>query len=182
MAQFVSFQKGVEVCGEAVLAVVNALDAGKATRLKILEKHGIADPHPGGWYSQQLWLDAFKEISEIFGIHTLFAIGEAIPENALFPPELDNLKKSLASIDLAYHLNHRGGEIGHYTLAEFDEARRTAVMVCNNPYPSEFDRGIITTMTRKFVPRNSVIYDVQLDPSKETRLHGGNSCTYLVTW
>lgn len=182
MAQFVSFQKGVEVSGEAVLAVVNALDAGKATRMKILEKHGIADPHPGGWYSQQLWLDAFREISEIFGVHTLFAIGEAIPENAVFPPEVDGLKKSLASIDLAYHLNHRGGEIGHYSLVEFDEAKRSAVMVCNNPYPSEFDRGIITTMTRKFVPQNSMIYDVQLDPSKETRLRGGNSCTYLITW
>ena len=182
MAQFVSFQSGVEVSGEAVLAVVNALDAGKPTRLKILRKHGIVDPHPHEWYSQQAWLDAFKEMSEIFGVHTLFAIGEAIPENAIFPPGVDDLRSALASIDVAYHLNHRGGEIGHYTLSEFDEAKRTAIMVCNNPYPSEFDRGIITTMTRKFVSKDSVIYDVQLDRARETRLRGADSCTYFVTW
>lgn len=182
MAQFVPFQSGVEVSGEAVLALVNALEAGKTTRLKILSKYGIDNPHPNEWYSQQAWLDAFKEISETFGVHTLFAIGEAIPANAIFPPEINDLKKSLIAIDIAYHLNHRGGEIGHYTLTQFADDKRTAVMVCNNPYPSEFDRGIITTMTRRFAPRSSVIYDVQLDSSKETRLTGGDSCTYVVTW
>jgi hypothetical protein len=182
MAQFIPFQQDVEVSGEAVLAVVNALEAGKATRLKILSKYGIDNPQPHEWYSQQAWLDAFKEISETFGIHTLFAIGEAIPENAIFPPELDSLQKSLGSIDLAYHLNHRGGEIGHYTLMHFDPEKRNAVMVCNNPYPSEFDRGIITTITKKFAPAHSVIYDVQLDSSKETRLKGADSCTYVITW
>lgn len=182
MAQFVPFERGVEVSGEAVLAVVNALEAGKGTRLKILSKHGIVNPQPHEWYSQEAWLNAFKEISETFGIHTLFAIGEAIPENAIFPPEIDNLRKSLDSIEIGYHLNHRGGEIGHYTLAEFNETKRSAIIICNNPYPSEFDRGIITTMTRKFVPGDSVIFDVQLDTTKETRLQGGNSCTFVVTW
>jgi hypothetical protein len=182
MAQFVPFQDGVEVNGQAVLAIVNALDAGKSTRLKILSKHGIVDPHPNEWYSQKAWLDAFKEISEELGVHTLFAIGEAIPENAIFPPEINDLQKALSSIDIAYHLNHRGGEIGHYTLTAFDLEQRIAVMVCNNPYPSEFDRGIIATMVKKFVPASSFIYDVERDNSKETRLTGADSCTYIVTW
>lgn len=182
MAQFVSFADGVEVNGQTVLAIVNALEAGRATRFKILQKHGINDPNPNGWYSQQAWLNAFREISEALGVHTLFAIGEAIPENAIFPPEIDNLQKALSSIDVAYHLNHRGGEIGHYTLMDFNSEKRIAIMVCNNPYPSEFDRGIISTMVRKFVPSTSYIYDVQLDPFKETRLKGADSCTYIITW
>ena len=182
MAQFVPFQDGVEVNGQTVLSIVNALEAGRSTRLKIMEKHGIVDPQFAGWYSQKAWLDAFREISEELGIHTLFAIGEAIPENAIFPPEINDLNKALASIDVAYHLNHRGGEIGHYTLTDFASDKRKAVMVCNNPYPSEFDRGIISTMVRKFVPQKSFIYDVQLDTSKETRLKGADSCTYIITW
>jgi hypothetical protein len=182
MAQFVPFQKGVEVNGQTVLAIVNALDAGRATRFRILKKHGILDPHPNEWYSQQAWLDAFREISEELGAHTLFAIGEAIPENAIFPPEINDLPKALSSIDIAYHLNHRGGEIGHYTLIDFNSENCTAIMVCNNPYPSDFDRGIISTMVRKFVPSTSFIYDVQLDSSKETRLKGADSCTYIITW
>ncbi|HTJ50370.1 MAG TPA: hypothetical protein VL443_13010 [Cyclobacteriaceae bacterium] len=182
MAQFIPFQEGVEVNGQTVLAIVNALEAGKVTRFKILSKHGIVDPQPLDWYSQKLWLDAFREISETFGVHTLFAIGEAIPQNAIFPPEINDLKKALESIDIAYHLNHRGGEIGHYTLTSFEENKKLAIMVCNNPYPSEFDRGIITTMVKKFVPRGSLIYDVQLDRTKETRLDGAESCTYIITW
>jgi hypothetical protein len=182
MAQFVPFQDGVEVNGQTVLAIVNALEAGQATRFKILQKHGIINPHANEWYSQKAWLEAFKEISEELGEYTLFAIGEAIPENAIFPPEIDSLEKALSSIDVAYHINHRGGEIGHYTLADFNYENRRAIMVCNNPYPSEFDKGIISTMVRKFVPSTSFIYDVQLDPAKETRLHGADSCTYIITW
>ncbi len=182
MAQFIPFQDGVEVNGQTVLAVVNALEAGRSTRTKIMEKHGILAPHSAGWYSQQAWLDAFKEISEELGMHTLFAIGEAIPGNAIFPSEIDNLQKALFSIDVAYHLNHRGGEIGHYTLKEYDDSKRTAVMICKNPYPSEFDRGIISTLVKKFVPTTSFIFDVQLDSSSETRLNGGDSCTYIITW
>ena len=182
MAQFVPFQEGVEVNGQTVLTIVNALEAGRSTRMKILQKHGIIDPHPNEWYSQKAWLDAFREISEGLGVHTLFAIGEAIPQNAIFPPEIDTLEKALSSIDIAYHLNHRGGEIGHYTLTSFNNEKRTAVMVCNNPYPSEFDRGIITAMVSKFVPSSSFIFDVQRDLAKETRLNGADECTYIITW
>jgi len=182
MAQFVPFQEGVEVYGQTVLAIVNALEAGRTTRSKILDKHGLSDVQLTAWYSQRLLLDAFKEIAETFGMHTLFAIGEAVPENAIFPPEIDNLEKALQLMDYGYHLNHRGGDIGHYTLTHFDPATHTAVMFCNNPYPSEFDRGLITTMVKKFVPATSLIFDVQRDVTKETRLQGADSCTYNITW
>jgi hypothetical protein len=182
MAQFVPFQEGVEVSGESVLAFANALEGGRATRIKILNKHGLSNLQSKAWYSHKGCLNAFKEVSEIFGANTLFAIGEAIPENAIFPPEIDSLEKALASIDVAYHLNHRGGEIGHYTLVHFDEHKHMATMVCTNPYPSEFDRGIINTMVRKFIPPTSIFYDVQLDLTKETRLQGADSCTYVITW
>jgi hypothetical protein len=55
-------------------------------------------------------------------------------------------------------------------------------MACKNPYPSEFDRGIITTMLRRFKPTLSTRYDVVRDPSKPTRLEGADSCTYRIIW
>ena len=176
MAQFIPFDKGVEVRGETVLSVINALEHGQDSRRKILQENGISKPESGQWYSQQAWLNGFKQISEEIGKHTLFSIGKAIPEHAQFPP-IENLKDALGLIDVAYHMNHRNGEIGHYNLTEFDESNRKAVMVCNNPYPSEFDRGIITTMLRKFKPADSFRYDVALDESQESRLNGGESCT-----
>ena len=181
MAQFKAFQDGVEVNGQTVLSVVNAISTGQEARLQLLWKHGI-DPKPDKWYSQQNWLNAFKDIANSIGESTLFTIGKAIPENAKFPPEINTLESALKAIDMAYHMNHRGGEIGHYTLIEYDEKNRVAIMECNNPYPSEFDRGIITTMVRKFKPKDSLKNDVVLDTSKETRKKGANTCTYKIRW
>ncbi|NOQ26074.1 MAG: hypothetical protein GQ564_11980 [Bacteroidales bacterium] len=181
MAVYKSFAEGVEVNGQTILSVVKALSSGQDTRLKILKKYGI-DPEPDKWYSQQAWLDAFKEISTVIGDHTLFMIGKSIPENATFPPEINNIEMALNAIDQAYHMNHQGGEIGHYKLIDFDEIRKSASMACNNPYPSGFDRGIITTMVRKFRPKDSFKTDVTLDTTKETRTKGAESCTFKIAW
>jgi hypothetical protein len=181
MAQFIAFDPNVEVNGQTILSVVKAISIGQDSRLAVLKKQGIT-PEEGKWYKQQAWLDAFKEISNELGEKTLFVIGKAIPENAIFPPQIDNLQKALAAIDVAYHMNHRNGKIGNYTLKQYDEKKREAVMVCNNPYPSEFDRGIISTMLRRFKPKDSIKYDVLVDLSAESRVKGDESCTYLVQW
>ncbi len=139
------------------------------------------DPVEGGWYSQQAWLNAFKEIGESLGDNTLFSIGKKIPENAKFPPEIDSLGKALGSIDMAYHMNHRGGNIGTYKLVRIGD--NSVGMVCDNPYPCAFDRGIVTAFTYKFKPKGSSHFaTIKHDDSRECRKKGGNSCTYLISW
>ncbi len=182
MAQFVAFEKGVEVNGQTVLAVVNAIPTGKEFRIELLESFGIIDPDPTIWYDQQDWLYVFQKISEELGSNTLFSIGKAIPDNAKFPSEINTLEKAFLSIDEAYHMNHRGGEIGYYKLVSFDLTNQHATMVCKNPYPSDFDKGIITSMLKKFKPKNSVKNIVEIDETKETRLNGFDSCTYSIAW
>ena len=127
----------------------------KAMAFEILAKNGIKDLKPNEWYPQQAWLDAFKSISETIGPFTLCIIGKKIPENAQWPPEINEIHAALSSIDIAYHMNHRiddkilfnpeTGEmsegIGHYKYTITSET--TGTMVCNNPYPCDFDRGII---------------------------------------
>lgn len=182
MAQFIAYDPGVKVNGQTILSVVNAMEYGREGRLELLKKHGLTDIQPEEWYEQQKWLNAFRDIYNSLGEKTLFIIGKAIPENAKFPPEIDSLEKALKAIDIAYHMNHTKGEIGTYKVTEFDAKKRRAVMVCNTPYPSDFDRGIITTMTGRFRPKDSVKYDVVLDNTKETRLKGAQTCTYIITW
>lgn len=182
MAQFVSYDPSVKVNGQTIMSVVNAMEFGRETRLSILKKHGLENIDPEKWYDQQKWLDAFKEIYNIIGENTLYIIGKAIPANAKFPPEIDSLEKALNAIDMAYHMNHTKGEIGSYKVTEFDASKKQAVMVCDNPYPSDFDRGIITTMLVRFKPKGSTKYSVTLDTTKETRLKGANSCTYIINW
>ncbi|MEO1049138.1 MAG: hypothetical protein AAFX87_00840 [Bacteroidota bacterium] len=182
MAQFKAFSPDVQVNGEAILAVVNAMNYGIATRKEILHKNGLKNVQPGQWYEQQQWLNTFKEIHDVLGPSTLFMIGRAIPEHAKFPPEVNDLQKALTALDMAYKMNHKGGNIGYYKLQHFDASKRQATMECKNPYPCEFDRGIILTMLRKFRPQDSFKYDVILDATQETRLGGGDSCTYRIEW
>lgn len=182
MAQFIPFAPHVEVNGQTVLSVVNALPAGQETRREILVRNGIENPDSSQWYSQEAYLNAFKELADKVGPHTLFAIGKSIPEHAAFPPQIDNLEKALQAIDVAYQMNHRGGEIGHYKLLRFDAKNKTAEFECKNPYPSEFDRGILTTMLRKFKPVDSFKDSVVLDTTQPTRLNGADSCRYRISW
>lgn len=183
MAQFIAFNKNAEVNGETAISVVHVFpEFIKNIGYKILKDNGIDNPQPGKWYNQQAWLDAFKEISRKFGDNTLFEIGKVIPKNAKFPSEISNLQKALLSIDIAYHTNHRGGEIGNYKLTSFNESAKNAVMVCKNPYPCEFDRGLITSMLRSFKSKAAIAFDVVTDTTKPRRKTGADSSTYNIIW
>jgi len=193
MTQFIAIINNVEVNRNTVLAFVNSMESGKDIRLDFLLKNGI-DPEKENWIDQQKWLNAFKDIATNLGEMNLFLIGKAIIDNATFPPVKD-LKEGLKSIDIAYHINHRlNGQtmfdpieekmiegIGHYTLTEYDPDKKKAIMVCDNPYPSKFDEGIITQIVRKFKPAGAH-ETIKLDTSKESRKNGAESCTFLISW
>ena len=179
MAQFQALSSNVMVNGQTVLSVVNGMGSFKQTALDILSRHGIKAPQPNQWYPQQAWLDAFQEINQKIGGATLHQIGLSIPATAQFPPGIDTIEKALASIDVAYHLNHRGGEIGHYAFSKSDE--RKASITCKNPYPCDFDQGIIQAVAARFKPAGALV-KVLHDPAKPCRKKAGDSCTYLVSW
>lgn len=181
MAQYRSFAPGVEVNGETVYSIIDGMGGFRSQADRILTKHGIDTPQAGRWYPQQAWLDAFKEIAESVGQTTLFNIGLRIPENAQFPPAIDSLGAALPAIDVAYHMNHRGGEIGHYAFER--SGPKEVKLICNNPYPCSFDRGIITAFCRRFKPKGSLVAaTVRHDDSAGCRDKGGKSCTYIVSW
>jgi len=183
MPQFIAIEPSVEVNGQTVLAILNGVgEVFKPRIAAILAKHGIAAPKTGEWYLQQKWLNAFKEIYEKIGNHTLFAIGKCIPQSAEFPKEISTLHDALSSLDIAYHLNHRNGEIGYYKILSFDEVSRKAEMECKNPYPCYFDKGIIMTLTRMFKPEDSINQDVIINTKFPTRAHGAESTFYDIFW
>jgi hypothetical protein len=179
MAQFVG-TPNVEVNGETVYAIVDGMGIFKSLALEVLAENGIVDPRPGEWFSQQKWLDAFKIISEKLGTKTLFAIGLKIPENAIFPSDIKTIEQALQAIDVAYHMNHRNGDIGEYRFES--NGPKSAKMICRNPYPCAFDRGIITAMVKRFKPQNSLSAAVTHDDTAPCRVNGDESCTYLVNW
>lgn len=190
--QFKAMESGIEVNGQTILSVVKGAGVFEQTARKYLANHNLGDVKDSGdaWYPQQNWLDTFSEIQTTVGKQTVFLIGKKIPESAIFPPHIKTIEDALASIDVAFHLNHRkGGKvmfdmntgkmlegIGHYgyNLA----APKHAVLVCENSYPCHFDRGIITTMALRF-DANALITHDDAAPCREK---GGDSCTYHVKW
>lgn len=190
MAQFVAFRSGIEVYGQSMLSVFAAMGAYADVARKLLSRCGVREVLPDAWYPQQPYLDAYRAVAQEVGEVTLMSIGKKVPEHALWPPEIQNVEDALKSIDVAYHMNHRlNGQpmfdpatgvmlegIGHYKVERI--SKRRMVMVCETPYPSQFDRGIILGAGRKFAPS----VEVELDRNQPTRLTGADSCTYIVTW
>lgn len=179
MAVFKSFQPGVEVNSETILSFLDGMEGYKTLLEETLRKYGIQDLAPGKWYSQQAWLNAFKEISEKAGPETLRRIGTNIPNNAKWPPEVNSIASALQSIDVAYHMNHRNGEIGRYAVTAIRP--HSATLVCNNPYPCAFDQGIIVAAAKKFAGPGDIV-SLKHDESGFCRMSGYPSCTYTVTW
>ncbi len=140
----------------------------------------------------QAWLDSFTAIAERLGGGALVKIGRAIPEHARWPPGIRTVHEGLASIDVAYHLNHRiegrvlydplSGRleegIGHYRYER--HGPRSALLLCHNPYPCAFDLGIIQAVVER-------LHEAGQAPSVQhssgpCRQAGGETCTYLATW
>ena len=68
--------------------------------------------------------------------------------------------------------------IGHYAYAPSGDTSGT--MTCNNPYPCEFDFGIIEAAANKFKPATATI-TVQ-HALGMCRQKGAESCAYTVAW
>jgi hypothetical protein len=72
MAQFVPFEGGIEVNGQTILAVVKGAGVFESAARKLLASHGLARVEDRGdvWYSQQSWLDTFRDIHRTVGVKT----------------------------------------------------------------------------------------------------------------
>lgn len=179
MAQFKAFAPDVEVLGDVVLSFVEVMGAFRRLAEQILAEHGIESPQSGEWYSQQSWLDSFKAITEQIGPNTLFMLARQIPLSAPMPGEIDTVEKALFSLDAAYRATHRGGEVGHYIFVKSGD--RSGQMHTMNPYPCDFDRGILDALTRRFEPANPYLDIVHHDDAP-CKKKGADSCTYTISW
>ncbi len=195
--QYRAFEPDIEILGAAVLATFRAFGPLRSIVDRVLCRDGLVDcaaPDNRGveldaWYRQQAWLDALCEVDRSYGTEILFNIGAAIPDTAVFPTSAVDVHSAVASIDLAYHLNHRRagrvmadpatGEllegIGHYG---YERLSATQILsTCVTPYPCEFDFGIVATMARRFEPRV-----IAAHVGRECRRHGAPACTYSLRW
>lgn len=197
--QFKPFEPDIEVYGASVDAIVEAFRLFPSVALKRLLNYGIGTAQGRGdvlinrdaWYPLSNWLAAYESIAKEVGPRALVQIGQHIPKHAPFPPTVTDIHSAMSSMDAAYHMNHRkGGKvmfdpatgrmldgIGHYGYNPV-KGERKIISVCENPYPCDFDRGIITTLAARFERSSRVIHDDDFP----CRKNGADSCRYVITW
>ncbi len=192
MAEFKVFTEGVEVSGEAIFSFVHGLEAFHPDALGILARHGIVDPQPGQWFSQQAFFNAFREIADQIGVNALFSVGQHVPDNARWVEGIQSIERGLISIDIAYHLNHRlRGQvlydeqtetmfegIGHYRAERIDHNHLW--VICENPYPCAFDKGLVSAVAERYKSRSTQIVTVAHDMEHECRTRGDDSCRFII--
>jgi hypothetical protein len=190
--------KDIDVFGANINIVFESFGSFTIVASSFLLAEGIGKASPTGeavvdqnsWYPLKGWLGVFERIREAMGGDPLHRAGLAVPRNAVFPPHVKGIRDALGSLDIAYHMNHRNrGEvmfdpntgsmlegIGHYDFRA--GTGNTATMICTNPYPCEFDKGIITSVAQRFESKSTVVHEDRMPCRKS----GGAACTYTIKW
>lgn len=194
-------ENNVYILGRAMYSVLDGFGAFKNTAAKMLEEGGIGERNEQGqftlqlnkwYYNQAAFIGVFKKIGEKMGDTQLRSIGQKVPQNAEFPPWVSDIHSAIKSVDIAYHMSHsKDGQkpmfdpetgkleegIGHYGYQPIEGEKRI-ISVCDNPYPTSFDNGILSAIASKFEPTARVV----LDESKPSRRDGADSDTFIITW
>ncbi len=197
MTQFIAMASDIEVSGSGIRSMLHVMGPFQKLGADILSTHNISQIDPNRWYALQDFLDALKDTYNRLGTAVLFEIGKQTPHDAVFPPNIRTFEEAIASIDVAYHMNHRrGGKvmydtihrtmlegIGHYRyIPSSDSNRNPPQVICDNPYPCDLDRGIIATMARRFKPNGALLVQIAHAPTPPCRKSGDQLCAYEINW
>ncbi len=172
--------EGATVIGRSPLSYIAAGESvssfvGKQISSKLGE-YGLEDIEPDEWYPLEIPLAMLYDMRDEYGDIRMRNMGQNVPQHVEFPPELSDVDNALRAIDTAYHQNHRGDDIGFY---EFQvEDSREGIVICETPYPCEFDKGLIMGVAEKFADSHVDVEEV----GDQCRSDGGQRCEYRVEW
>ena len=180
MPSYKSFDPNTEVIGHNVLAFVQNAQADEIKT--VLEKHDLAEIDPNAWYPQQKWLDVLSDLSEQGGaMFNFVAIGAAIAETAVMPPEAEKLsfEEVIFAINDIYQMQHRNGDAGEITIEK--PGKNHLVLNVRVPYPDDLEYGTAFGFARRFLPKGTdftVLYDDQAPRQSQD----GDSTVIHVKW
>lgn len=147
---FKAFEPINQVSGRAILNAINYLSEFKLTLDGLLKDQNLVNLEEDGWYDEQAWLNVLQIISKKYGPNTIFTLGKGVGANL---PKMEcDFETLLGKVDFFYKKNHINGEVGYFTLENYDGVKKCAKMKMHTPYPPEYGKGVLIEMTRKFKP------------------------------
>jgi hypothetical protein len=196
MEQQLVIDPGVEVSGASIGSMLDAFQQYPSIVTKYLLQFGLVSGKQSqidraAWYPLAKWLTVYNAIAKDVGVNSLYTIGKKVPENIELPPQVTDIRSMFGSLNIAYHLNHRkNGELMFDTstgkkqegignvICEMASGEQRLTLKFENPYPCEFDRGLIHSFATRFEPAARVVHD----NAAPCRKKGASSCTYVVSW
>ena len=166
-----------ETTGDSILSFMEC--AKMEALLPFMKRHGLDNVQRGEWYPLQKWLDVQRDISEEGGgSFDLLAIGMAIPQSAIFPPEISTVEAVVQGWDFSYQMNHRGGDVGKYVVTKISNGFK---IVDSTPYPTDISFGVMRGFVKRFRVDNTN-YITKYDTSAPSKKYGKETSTFLLTW
>lgn len=119
-----------------------------------------------GWYPLHSFVELIWEIERLLGEKLVFQIGRKIVSHAIFPENITDIYSAIEVLDNAYHLNHsldgvnpmfnpqtglKQNGIGNYIYEVIPE-ENSILCICENPFPTAFDEGILDALIQKYQP------------------------------
>ena len=174
MAEFIAFDPNSEVRGLGLLLAIYEL--GNEARA-VLTNHGFTSIDLDKWYPLQPLLNAFQDLSQM-GSFNMVSFGMQIPDVLTFPPIGTPLDVILQGMNHNYLANHRG-DCGEHIYKK--TGTREATITSRNPYPSDFDYGVLYRTVQKYRPTTSREFSV-IRAKSPCRKYGDDRCIYTLKW
>ena len=131
----------------------------------------------GCFYPLGGFLDALRRFEEQFGSEFITGFGALMAEKMVLPFFIRGPEEALAGLDIIFRLHHKNGQpdLGGYRWYAQPGGGR---MICDNPYPCDFDRGMLAGLLNRFGSPARLRHD----QPHVCRSRGGDACIYVVEW
>ena len=163
-----------EILGACLQSTVLTLAGSQGLLQQLMNTHGLKTIEADKWYDLAMAVSMLQSIGQQVGEGTLNKIGQKAIETSPWPPEVNDVKSMLLSMDVAYKMNFRGSNIGGTTVTFDDD--HSATMVFNAVTPCAFARGVVQAGARKFAP-NAI-----LEHGEGCVEKGDDACIWYITW
>ncbi len=158
--KYVAHNPEAQVMGNTVLAFTQNMLANDIQ--DILEKYNITDIDPNAWYSQQVFLDAYRDIVSNMQNATerLVAIGKATMAAVEFPQDVQTPQDAIKILHQTYQMLHRnvpeseGWDVIEHTPDYLE-------VLFNAPYANDAAFGYLYTIANRLKPAG---YSAQVRP------------------
>lgn len=119
----------------------------------LLRETGLEPGLREGWHPLEPILEWLDRLLAEFGEEPVRLLGRRYLQQTRLPPRLESFERALQTLEITFHLNHRGGDVG-VCLFRFRGPRQGELSI-QSPYPCPFVVGLLEALGERFLPEGT---------------------------